>query len=74
MTEKSNLLDHIDTIEKVSFKTCAGLGCRNKPDKVLQIRFVDKQGHFCQPCVDYLLQADLAFDPIFHQKKEIESS
>lgn len=69
-----NHVNHICNIEELSFKTCTGLGCRNKPDKVLQIRFVDKQGHFCQSCADYLLQADLAFDPRCYEKKEIESS
>lgn len=60
MTDSNNLLDHIDNIQELSLKSCARLGCINKPDKVLLIELVDKQGHFCSGCSRDLLQMDLA--------------
>lgn len=48
---------------------CAGLNCLNEPVADLNIKCLNKTGLFCQSCIDYLLQADLASDPKYFVEK-----
>jgi hypothetical protein len=42
------------------YKICAGAGCLNKSIVLLKVRYINKNGHFCQKCSNDLLQSDLA--------------
>ncbi|HXS60641.1 MAG TPA: hypothetical protein VN703_07525 [Candidatus Sulfopaludibacter sp.] len=46
--------------ESQRYKTCAGSGCLNKPTSKLKIKYINKNGFFCEKCSNDLLQSNLA--------------
>jgi hypothetical protein len=42
-----------------SIKVCAGARCENIATKVLEVRYIQKVGHFCDSCAKDLLQSEL---------------
>ena len=49
---KLNVLDE--------YKQCAGNDCPNPGRILLEIRYIKKQGYFCNTCAEDLLQSGLA--------------
>jgi len=43
-----------------AYKDCAGRGCSNPGRILLEIRYIKKQGYFCESCAESLLQNELA--------------
>jgi len=43
-----------------AYKQCAGNGCSNSGRILLEIRYIKKQGYFCNSCAEDLLQNGLA--------------
>jgi hypothetical protein len=43
-----------------AYKQCAGNGCSNSGSVLLSIRYIKRQGYFCDSCAEGLLQNDLA--------------
>jgi hypothetical protein len=42
------------------YKQCAGNGCSKAARILLEIRYIKKQGYFCDSCAEDLLQNELA--------------
>jgi hypothetical protein len=52
-----------NNINKQEYKVedvCAGLKCSNEPTFILQVKYINKSGSFCQQCTSDLLQLELA--------------
>ena len=41
------------------FKECARIGCEKIANTVLEVKYIQKVGHFCGPCAKELLQSEL---------------
>jgi hypothetical protein len=53
-------VDSIDLNNGEKYKICAGKDCKNISKAQLKIKYINKTGHFCESCTEYLLQNELA--------------
>jgi hypothetical protein len=49
----------IDSIISNNKKVCASKDCTNIGTIVLEVKYIQKAGHFCDPCAKELLQSEL---------------
>jgi hypothetical protein len=49
---------NLTTNQQINY--CAGKECKNKGNRVLMIRYLDKIGYFCEDCANDLLRSELA--------------
>jgi len=52
-------MDNIITSNK---KVCACKNCKNIATTVLEVRYIQKVGHFCKSCTQDLLQSELVLN------------
>ncbi len=41
------------------YKKCAGLRCENKAKIMLKVKFINKNGYFCEQCASDLIKSEL---------------